>query len=344
MTAPIAGRTPRDDGFSMPAEWAPHQATLMAWPNRMRADLWGHLFADAEHDYATVANAIAAFEPVIMVVDPAQMTEARERLRDDIELLPVLIDDSWIRDSGPIFVTDGRGDVALVHFGFNGWGERYRPYDHDARVPQAIAAHLGMRRYVAPMILEGGSICVDGEGTLLTTETCNLNPNRNPSMTAEQIDAVLHDYLGAEVVVWLPYGWSASRDTDGHVDGIALFTAAGTAMLLAPADPSDPDHDRGLANAEVIARTPDARGRTIEVTPFDPGAPVELTHLNVYLTNGGGVIVPVGDVPEDEVALAQIRAAMPDREVVPVPGVVLHEGGGGPHCITQQVPAGTAVA
>lgn len=144
-----------------------------------------------------VANAIAAFEPVVMVVDPEQTGQARSLLKEDVELLPTPIDDSWMRDSGPIFVTNGGGEVALVHFGFNGWGERYRPYDRDAQVPAVIADHLGMRRYVAPMILEGGAITVDGEGTLLTTETCLLNPNRNPGLGREGNERLLRDYLGA---------------------------------------------------------------------------------------------------------------------------------------------------
>lgn len=239
----------------MPAEWSPHQATLMAWPTRTRATLWGALFEEAQRVFATVANAIAAFEPVVMVVDPEQVGQARSLLGEDVDLLPAPIDDSWMRDSGPIFVTNGGGEVALVHFGFNGWGDRYRPYDRDAQVPAVIADHLGMRRYAAPMILEGGAIAVDGEGTLLTTETCLLNPNRNPGLSREDNERLLHEYLGAETVVWLPGGWMASRDTDGHVDGIAAFVAPGEVVLHAPADPGDPDHERGKRTA-ARSRTP----------------------------------------------------------------------------------------
>lgn len=340
MSRTVTDRTPREDGLRMPAEWTPHQATLMAWPTRR--SLWGELFEPAQRDYATVANAIAEVEPVVMVADPATVADARKLLRTDVEILPVPIDDSWIRDSGPIFVTDGSNGLALVHFGFNSWGERFVPYDQDQRMPEAVAAHLGIRRYVAPMILEGGSITVDGRGTLVTTASCNLNPNRNPTMSRAEIDEVLSDYLGADVVVWMPTGWSKSRDTDGHVDGIAMFTAPGRVLLLAPDDPTDPDHDLGRANAAVVEAARDASGASIEVIAFDPGAPVDVPYLNVYLANGVA-IVPVGGTPEDEVALAAIGEALPDREVVPVPGTVLHEGGGGPHCITQQVPAGIAL-
>ena len=344
MSEGVVDRTPHDDGFSMPAEWSPHQATLMAWPTRTRATLWGALFEEAQRVFATVANAIAAFEPVVMVVDPEQVGQARSLLGEDVDLLPAPIDDSWMRDSGPIFVTNGGGEVALVHFGFNGWGDRYGPYDRDAQVPAVIADHLGMRRYAAPMILEGGAIAVDGEGTLLTTETCLLNPNRNPGLSREDNERLLHEYLGAETVVWLPGGWMASRDTDGHVDGIAAFVAPGEVVLHAPADPGDPDHERGEENRRTIEDTVDVRGRSIRVHPIDPGATLELTHLNLYLTNGGGAIVPLAGVPEDEAALAQLAAAMPERELVGVDGHVLHEGGGGPHCITQQVPSGRPAA
>src|SRR5215204_3707186 len=139
-------------------------------------------FEEAERDYATVANAIAAFEPVVMVCDPEQQSEVRRRCGEGVEVLPLPIDDSWMRDNGPIFVRDASGRIALVHFGFNSWGEKYLPYDRDAQVPRLIAEHLGMRRYEAPFVLEGGSFFVDGEGTLITTEQCLLNPNRNPTL------------------------------------------------------------------------------------------------------------------------------------------------------------------
>ena len=232
--------TPREDGLAMPAEWAPHAATYMEWPTRL--DLWGDLFEDAKAEYAEVANAIAAFEPVVMVANPEQVDEARGYLTGSVEILPISIDDSWMRDNGPIFVTDGRGGVALVHFRFNSWGEKFLPYDRDAQVPRHVAEHLGMRRYEAPMVLEGGSFFVDGEGTLLTTEQCLLHPNRNPQMTREQIERTLRDYLGVDTIVWLGRGHHLDRDTDGHIDGIAQFVRPGVVVLHLPADPQDPDH------------------------------------------------------------------------------------------------------
>ena len=334
--------TPREDGFSMPAEWEPHEACLMEWPTVTRRDLWGDRSDEAKLDYAAVANAVAAFEPVVMVCDPDQQAEARRSCGDNVEILPLPIDDSWMRDNGPIFVRDRSGRIALVHFGFNSWGERFAPWDRDAEVPRHVASHLGMRRYEAPFVLEGGSFFVDGEGTLLTTEQCLLNPNRNPTMSREDIEQGLRDHLGIETIVWLGLGHSTDRDTDGHIDGIAIYVAPATVALLAPEDPSDPDHASGRDNLERLRNARDARGRSFEVVPFQTRPPGVVPYLNVYLANGGA-IVPVAGRPEDEEALEQIGKLFPEREVVPVPGNCLTYGGGGPHCITQQQPRGVPV-
>jgi agmatine deiminase len=336
MAAPTDG-TPRADGFRMPAEWAPHEATLIAWPTRSRTRLWGELFERAEQEYAGVANAIAAFEPVVMIVDPPQERDARRHLREDVQLLPVSIDDSWVRDSGPIFVTADDGRRAVVDFRFNGWGGRYLPCDRDDALPAAVAAHLGLPRYEAPLVLEGGAITVDGDGTVITTASCLQNANRNPGASQDEIDRVLRDYLGVERVIWFPQGWSQSRDTDGHVDGIAMFIAPGQLLLLDPSDAADPDAALAAQNKDVLAATPDARGRTIDVVPLDPGEAVDIPYANIYLGNGFAV-VPAG-TPAAAGSVERGAAALPAREIEQGAARTLHEGGGGPHCITQQVPA-----
>jgi agmatine deiminase len=271
-----------------------------------------------------------------MIVDPSQESQARPFLGAAVDLLPIPIDDSWIRDSGPIVVTDGRGGRALVDFRFNGWGGRYQPYDRDDALPAALAAHLGLPRYEAPLVLEGGAITVDGQGTLLTTASCLLNVNRNPGVAREDVDAVLRNYLGAASVIWFAHGWSQTRDTDGHIDGIAIFTKPGELLLLDPADPTDPDAALAAANRGVLAATPDSRGRTVYVMSLDPGAVVDIPYANIYVANG--VAIVPGGTSSDEVVRDQIAKAFPDREIVQVPARTLHEGGGGPHCITQQVP------
>ncbi len=341
--------TPRSDGFSMPPEFGPHRGTLMAWPTRV--DLWGRHLDAAKGDYAGVARAVAAFEPVTMVCPPGHAAEVRNQCGAGVEPLELPIDDSWMRDNGPIFVTTARGDVAMVHFRFNSWGEKYLPYDKDARLPELLAGALGVRRYEAPMVLEGGSFFVDGDGTLLTTEQCLLQPNRNPDLSRDQIEDHLRDFLGVESFVWLPTGMAGDRDTDGHIDGVAQIVRPGTVMLLRPKDPADPDTPLGEANAERLAASRDARGRAIEVreVPVTGSVEVEgygsvaIPYLNFYLVNGG-VILPTGGLPQDEEAAALIGSAFPDREVVGVPGAILSFGGGGPHCITQQIPDGPFVA
>ena len=339
-------RTPADAGFAMPPAWAPHAATLMAWP--CRSELWGELLDDAKADYAAVARAITAFEPVLMVCPPGQAAEVRDRCGgtgSTMEILELPIDDSWTRDSGPICVTDAAGRVAAVKFRFNAWGDRWHPHADDGLLPDRVAAHLGMRLFEAPMVLEGGAVETDGEGTLLTTEQCLLNPNRNPGMAREQIEATLRTYLGVKTVVWLPFGHetdSGPEGTDGHVDGVAVFTAPGRVLLDVREDPASPEHRSSHANLAALQGACDARGRVIEVRTFDPGAFARVPYANHYLVNGGVIVPLAGDPEADELALAVIAEAHGGREVVGVPGTVLDAGGGGPHCITQPIPAGPA--
>jgi agmatine deiminase len=335
--------TPRAAGLSMPAESGLHERTLMAWP--VRADLWGEGLAQARRDYATIAGAIAAFEPVLMVAPPEAAADARRRCGRAVDIVELPIDDSWIRDSGPIFVTGG-GRRAGVDFAFNGWGEKFAPFDRDDALPAALLEHLGADRFSAPLVLEGGSITVDGEGTLITTEQCLLNPNRNPSLAREEIEALLGDYLGVEKVIWLPHGLLEDHDTDGHVDNVAAFLSPGR-VLLQTAPPGDPNHERLAENAATLRAATDARSRPLEVVELDvlPTASVRgargcVPYTNLYLANGAAIVPVAGDDPDrDSDVLALLGSLLPGREVVPVPGRMLAEGGGGVHCITQQVPA-----
>jgi agmatine deiminase len=187
----------------MPAEWESHEACLMAWPTRDES--FAPYFERAKEEYAAVANAIAAFEPVVMVTNPGQAGEVRERCSSAVEILEVPIDDSWTRDSGPVMVVDENGRRAGVDFAFNSWGERFLPYDKDAAMSARVLGRLGIERIPSAMVLEGGSITVDGEGTLITTEQCLLNPNRNPDLSREQIEAELRRTLGVERIMWLPW-------------------------------------------------------------------------------------------------------------------------------------------
>jgi agmatine deiminase len=333
----VTDGTPAAAGLSMPAEWAPHERTLMAWP--CRRELWAGALERAKHEYAATANAVAAFEPLTMVCgSPADAAEARAALTASVEIVELPIDDSWLRDSGPIFVTGAGAQRAGVHFRFNAWGGKFPPWDRDARIGGLLVDHVGDERYEAPMVLEGGAIAVDGEGTLLTTEECLLNANRNPELDRAEIEERLRAYLGVERIVWLGHGLVEDRDTDGHVDLIAAFVRPGEALLQsAPA--GNPNHERMAENRERLL----AAGLEVVDFPILPYAEVEgeqvaCSHLNFYLCNGG-VVVPVAGAASDAEALERIVAAYPDRQAVGVPGATLAFGGGGPHCITQQVPA-----
>lgn len=329
--------------FRMPAEWTPHERTLMAWPTR--DDLWGGLLAGARGEWADVARAVSAFEPVTMVAAPGQGESARELCGDGVEVVELPIDDSWFRDSGPIFVTDGNGARAGVDFRFNSWGAKHSPWDADDRVSSLLLDHLDVPRIGSAMILEGGSITVDGEGTLITTEQCLLHPNRNPGLTKQQIEDELKTGLGVTTVIWLPYGGLEDTETDGHVDGVCAFVAPGRVLVSLPDDPEHPDHARMRANRAVLEAATDARGRRLEILDLPQsafvevdGEPTEVGYLNFYVANGG-VVVPVAGIPADEGALAVIGEAFPDRKVVGVRSRMIAFGGGGVHCITQQVPA-----
>lgn len=333
-----------DGRARMPAEWARHERCLMGWP--ARADMWGARLGQATRDYATVASAIAEHEPVIMFARPQDLDAARAACAGGVEVRAMPLDDSWLRDSGPIFIRDEHGRPAGADFAFNAWGEKFTPYGDDARLAERVLQELGVPRRAFACVLEGGAITVDGEGTLITTESVLLNPNRNPDRTREEIEAILRESLGAEKVIWLADGLLEDRDTDGHVDNVCHFLSPGRVIVQTVTDPDNPNHERLARNRDQLRAATDARGRTLEVLelpllPYLPDAdePTVAPYLNFYLANGA-VIVPISDARTDDDALALIAEALPDREVVPVPGATLAHGGGGVHCITQQQPSG----
>lgn len=333
----------RPAGLRMPAEWEPHERTLIGWP--ARAEAWrGTTIEAAREVHAQVVAAVAAFEPVTLVADPAHAEEARRRVTaEQVDVVALPIDDSWLRDSGPLIVTGPEGRRAGVDFRFNAWGEAFAPYDKDAAVAGRLLDRLGIERFASPIVLEGGSVAVDGAGTLVTTEQCLLNPNRNPLLDRGEIAAELQLQLGVERVVWLGSGLVEDADTDGHVDNVCAFLAPGRALLQATPTPADPN----AAAMEENARRLDEAGMAIERWELLPrttrpdGSVVAIPYVNLYLCNGAA-IVPLGeeDHDMDAEALRRLRELLPGREVVGVPGRVLALGGGGVHCITQQVPAG----
>ena len=329
----------------MPAEWERHERCLMAWP--ARAELWGGLLEQAKDDYATIAATIARYEPVLMLARPGDAGEARQRCAGSrIEVVAFELDDSWTRDSGPLVVWED-GALIGVDFGFNGWGGKYVPFDRDATLARRVLELLEIPRDDATeLVLEGGAITVDGEGTLIATETAVLNDNRNAGRDGAGVEALLRTHLGIEKVIWLSAGLTEDRDTDGHVDNVCHFVAPATVLVQTDPDPAGPNHATLAANARRLRDSTDARGRPLEVTelpilPYlEDERPTVVPYLNLYLANDAAIVPTTGaDAAADARALELIADALPGRDGVPGPGATLARGGGGVHCITQQVPA-----
>ncbi len=327
----------------MPAEWEPHARCWMAWP--CREELWGEHIEDARDAYAAVAKAIAQFEPVTLVANPGDVATASIACGKTVDVVPIEIDDSWMRDIGPTFVVNARGEVAGCDWHFNAWGNKYEFYNNDVRLAELLLQQIKLRRFDAPFVLEGGAIHCDGEGTVLTTETVLLNPNRNPGMSREEIEQALTDWLGARKVIWLPAGYHYD-ETDGHVDNVACFVRPGVVLAASCPDKGDPNYEILQANIEILKASSDAAGREIEVVTVDQPARMEedgerrsSSYVNLYIANGG-VVIPSFEDKRDSAARRTVVEAFPEHEVVQVPAGDIVRGGGGIHCITQQQPKG----
>lgn len=327
---------PAHDGFAMPAEWTPHERTLMQF---LPPQNWhGYQLRGARAEWAAVANAVADFEPVTMAVRPQDVAAAKKLLSSEIELVPFPLNDGWSRDSGPMILTNGAGERRVAGFTFNGWGEKFPPYGADALAKAHFATHLGLPMHPVDLVMEGGAVALDGDGTLITTEECLLNENRNPGLSKAEVEAILKDWLGVETVIWIPRGLTPDPITDGHIDGMAAFAAPGVVLLHISEDSGDPNQAITLEAKEILEQSRNAKGRRFEIIEI-PLTSWDVVHMNFYICNGG-IIVPVaGKASEDDLPLAIIREAFPRHEVVPITGRVIAQGGGGVHCITQQVPA-----
>lgn len=331
--------------LTMPAEWEPHQRTFIAWP--CRENLWGSAPAleRARLAYATVARAIARFEPVTMVARPGDVGAAAAICGAGVTVSAHEIDDSWMRDIGPTFVHDGQGGLAGIQWRFNGWGGKYVPHDKDAAVARTLLNDFGLECHSANLFAEGGALHVDGAGTLLTTEQCLLNPNRNPGIERSEIEEILGTLLGVRKIIWLEQGLSGD-ETDGHIDNVACFAAPGRVIMQGCDDQGDANFAITVNNFARLRAAKDSRGMPIEIVQLpaprsrrdDLGNHLILSYVNFYLANGG-VIMPAFDDPADEPARQILGALFPDRQVVQLPALDIVRGGGGIHCITQQMPA-----
>jgi agmatine deiminase len=366
MTATLNG-TPAGDGFHMPAESAPHAGCWMLWPER--PDNWRRNALPAQAAFAAVATAISRFEPVSVGVSAAQFDTARAQLAARIRVVELSHDDAWMRDVGPTGVVNGAGELRGIDWPFNAWGGKhgglYSSWDLDDHVARKVLEIEGAARYRAPMINEGGAIHVDGEGTALVTEQCLLNRNRNPRLSRAQIERHLQDYLGVTCIVWLGCG-VFNDETDGHVDNLACFIRPGEVCLTWCDDPRDPQHAISKDALERLMAARDARDRRLQVHKLPAPGPLYLSareaagirrkrgsqarvagwrlagsYVNFYLANDG-LVMPLLDPHTDRAAVRQLKRLFPDRKVVGVQAREILLGGGGIHCITQQVPRGAA--
>ncbi|MDK2125613.1 agmatine deiminase family protein [Parachitinimonas caeni] len=345
MLSPI---TPASLGFSMPAEWTAHERCWLAFP--CREELWGGEaeLTRARVAYAKVAQAINEFEAVCMVARPEDATLARSLCGSNIEVMELPIDDSWMRDQGPTFVTNAKGEVAGVDWIFNCWGGLFPDFENDAAVAGRMLDAIGASRFEAPLVLEGGAFHVDGRGSLLTTAQCLLHPNRNPRLSREQIEQMLCSYLGVRNIIWLGNGLFDDH-TDGHVDDIACFVNETTILAQRCDDPFRPNYAAWQDNQRRLAAARDVEGKPYQVVTLPEPAPrhladaknhyVSLSYVNFYPANGG-IVMPVFGDPSDDEAVGVIRELFPQRKVITLPVAEIFGGGGGIHCITQQQPAG----
>ena len=332
---------PADFGFRMPAEWEPHERCWMMWPCRQK--VWYNI-AKTKQDFSAVAKAIAEFESITVIANSEDAAEAQGYLGPGVEVVTMPIDDSWARDTGPNFLINDCGELAGSTWRFNAWGNKYGPFNHDNEVGRRILTQAGARVFVSDLTAEGGAITVDGEGTVLTTESCLLNTNRNPGWTKEEVEWELCRTLGASKVIWLP-GNVDERETDGHVDGLAQYVRPRVVLMETSFDIEHPWYGILQDNIKALQGQADAKGRPIDIALIEDAygayyAKDDLfctSYINSYLANGG-VILPKYGVDADSRAKAVYEKLFPTRRVVQVSIDAIACGGGGIHCITQQQP------
>jgi len=348
----------------MPAEWEQHTGCWMLFPQR--PDTWRYGGKPAQKVFAEVATAISRFEPVTMGVNHDQYENARAMLPPQVRVVELSNNDCWMRDSGATFVVNDVGEARGVDWTFNAWGGldkmMYFPWDKDDLVASKMCEMERVNRYRTTFVNEGGSIHTDGQGTLLTTESCQLNPNRNPTLSRIEVETQLQEYLGIEKIIWLEQG-VYEDETDGHIDNLCCFVRPGVVALTWTDDQSDPQYERSAVAYERLKTATDARGRHLEVHKIHQPKPMFMTqeeadgldvvatallrpegerlagsYINFYIANGG-VIMPQFEDEYDAPAKQALSELFPQHEIVGIQAREILLGGGNFHCITQQQPA-----
>lgn len=359
--------TPKKDGFRMPGEFEPHKGCWMIWPER--TDNWRAGAKPAQKAFSEVAKAISQFEPVTMCASKKEYDVARYNLPPEIRVVEMSNDDSWMRDVGPTFVINDNGEVRGVDWVFNSWGGLdgglYFPWDQDDKIAQKVCDIEMVDTYrTENFVLEGGSIHVDGEGTLIVTEECLLNQNRNPHLTKEEIEEKLKEYLNLEKILWIPHG-IYNDETNEHVDNIVQYVKPGEILLAWTDDENDPQYEYSKSAYDILSNETDAKGRKLTIHKIYTPTPIKITkeesegvdvvegtlpreegdrqaasYANFYIANGGVIVPLFNDEKFDKLAIETLEKVFPDRKVVGVYAREVLLGGGNIHCITQQQPKG----
>lgn len=340
---------PRQLHYAMPAEWVEHERTFISWPIQASM-VYPEQYEQVCEAYAEIITAMAEFEPVTVIVNQVDEEKVKATLGQahqfEVSILVIEHNDAWFRDNGPTFVTTADGKIAGVNWGFNAWGGKYSPWDLDNAVAGKLLSHLNIKQFDAPLVLEGGSIHTDGEGTLLTTEECLLNVNRNPDLSKEQITEYMKQYVNIDQIVWLNRGLSGD-ETDGHVDNIACFAAPGKVIIQVCYDEADENYAITQENLNILRQAVDAQGRKLEIIEIEQPPAVyyddsrlTLSYLNFYFVNGGIILPVFGGTAEqtDKKAMEILSACFPDRKIRTVNGMGVIREGGNVHCTTQQMP------
>ncbi len=328
----------------MPDERDPHKRTWMAFGANRKT--WGNkLLPEVYRNLASIALTIAKYEPVSMLVRESDLPLAQKLMGSKVELMVCPLDDLWMRDTGLVFVVTESGDKAGVDFNFNGWGEK-QAFTHDTEVAAFVAQRAGVRRFETELILEGGGIEVDGQGTAILTESCVLNENRNPGVSKAQCERELKRLLGLEKIIWLP-GIKGKDITDGHTDFYARFVRPGLVVAAYDPDPKSFDHAVTKRHLEILRTATDTEGRKLEVVVLEAPSKVRerfanddfaAGYINFYVCNGAVIAPQFGDSRTDAAAKRELQRVFPGREVVQINIDAIAAGGGGIHCTTQQEP------
>jgi agmatine deiminase len=344
--------TPAELGFRMPAEWAFHRGTWLSWPHKEAS--WPGKFGPVPGIFAEMVRLLAPHEEVHINVTGPEMAEDIARRLAPLRLPPGRVvlhqnptNDAWCRDHGPCFVqrtVDGRREEAIVDWGYNAWGGKYPPFDLDDVIPTRVGKEYGIPVFHPGIVMEGGALDVNGAGTLLTTESCLLNPNRNPELSRADIERYLADYLGVRHILWLGDG-IVGDDTDGHVDDLTRFTDERTIVTVVEDDPRDENHEPLQENLERLRRMTDQDGRPLRVATlpmprpmYQDGQRLPASYANFYIANDV-VLLPAYDAERDEIARGVLQELFPTRRVIPLAATDLVWGLGAFHCVSQQWPA-----